>query len=83
MSENAKTVEIPVMLQEARETGLITQEALDALEAEKALAKEKIANLKKSYREGIISHEQLEASIRGIREQMQRKILALNFDSIT
>ena len=79
--DKAKTIEIPVILQEAVDTGYITQESLDALEFEKLKAKEEIENLRKLYREQLISHEQLEAGMRGIKQKMHDKILALKFDN--
>lgn len=78
-----KTIELPEALQEAVDTGLITQESLDVLEDAKLEAAKRIEDLRESYREGLISHEQLEGSIRGIRKEMQRKILALDFNSNT
>ncbi len=80
MTEEIKTMAIPVMLQEARETGLITKEAHDALKAEKLQAQEKIENLKRLYRENTISLRQMEAGIRTIQQEIQDKAKALGLD---
>ena len=80
MNEENKTMSIPVMIQEVAETGLISQEALDALEHEKLKAEEQIQRLHQVYKEKIISHEMLEAAIRGIRKGLQDRILALGID---
>ncbi len=81
MSDKAKTMQVPVMLKSAIDTGLITQEALDALEFEKLRAQEEIENLRTLYHDKIISHEQLEAGIRGVRQRIQDKIIALDFEN--
>ena len=76
-----KTIEIPRVLAEAAASGLITDECLQALEHEKLKAGEEIERLRDLYRQQLISHEQMEMGIRGIREEMQQKILALDFDN--
>jgi 2-methylaconitate cis-trans-isomerase PrpF len=75
-----KTMAIPVMLQQAKETGLITEESVDALNAEKLLAQERIENLKRQCRENEISREQMEAGIREIQQQVKEKVAALGLD---
>lgn len=79
----ANTIEIPEeQLHKAVNDGTIRQEDLDALEIAKQKAKDDIERLRVSYRKQIISHEQLEKGIRGIRKEMQDKILALNFNDV-
>jgi hypothetical protein len=78
MENKCKTVAVKAIIAEAQESGLISDEALNALEAEKALASEQIENLKRLYREKMISSEQLEMAIRGIQKQLEEKIISLN-----
>ncbi len=81
MSEKSKTMEIPIILQEAMDTGLISEDVLECLKADKLIVQEKIRDLKRLYRERIISHVQLEMAIAGIQKEMQEKILALKFNN--
>ena len=78
MTDKIKTISIPVLIQEAERTGLISDEVEQAVEHEKLKAEEKIEQLRKLYREKIISHEQLEMGIRSIRKELQFRILELN-----
>jgi hypothetical protein len=80
MAEEIPTMAIPKMIQEAQETGLITQESLDALEAERLLAQEKIKNLERLCRENKIAKEYMEAETRKIQKEIQDKTLALDGD---
>jgi hypothetical protein len=60
-----KTMEIPVMLQEV-------DTAEDALEHEKLKAGEEIEGLRKFYKEGVISHDQMEVAIKEVRERLRK-----------
>ena len=77
MAEEIKTMAIPAMLDEAQKTGLITQESLDALEAERLLAQERIKNLERLYREKKIDLEYMEEQRRKIQQDIQNMTLAL------
>jgi len=77
-----KTMAIPVMLEEARETGLISEDTDAALEHERLVASEQIENLRSLYRDRIISSEQLEASIRGIQKELQEKLEVLDISNV-
>ena len=80
MTEEIQTMAIPVMLKEAQETGLITQESLDALEAERLQAQEKIENLKRLCRENRIAKEFMEAETRKIQKEIHDMTTALDGD---
>ena len=81
MADKIETMAIPVILKELQDTGLVTQEALDALKAKKLQAQEKIKNLERLRREGTISRKQMEAGIRTIQQEIQDKITALESDN--
>ncbi len=80
MSEEIKTMAIPVMLEEAQATGLITDNAQEALEAEKLKAQEKIKYLEKLKEKKIICREKMEAETRKIQLELKEKIIDLGFD---
>lgn len=70
-----KTIQIPVLIKEVKETGLISEEMEEVLKHEKLLAEEKVKNLQRLEREDIISYEQMEAAINRIRQELSAKIL--------
>jgi hypothetical protein len=83
MADELTTKAIPVMLDEldkVEKTGLITEEALEALKAEKLLAQERIENLRRLNREKTISLEEMEEGIKTIQQEIQEKTTALDSD---
>jgi len=80
MAEEIQTMAIHAMLEEAQDTGLITDESLKALEAERLLAQEKIENLRRLCRENRIAKEYMEAEIRKIQEEIHDMTTALDGD---
>jgi len=70
-----KTMAIPVMLQEAAETGEITQATEDALEHEKLKAQEEIEGLRKFCDEGVISYGQMKVAIEKVRERLRQLLI--------
>jgi len=81
MAEEIQTMAIPRMLQEAQDTGLITEESLRALEAKKLQAQEKITNLQKQYIEKRIAKEYLEAETIKIQQEIHDMTTALDGDT--
>ena len=63
-----KTMAIPVMLQEV-------DTAEEALKHEKLKAGEEIEGLRKFYKEGVISYDQMEVAIKEVRERLQKLLL--------
>ncbi len=60
-----KTMAIPVMLQEV-------DTAEEALKHEKLKAGEEIEGLRKFYKEGVISRDQMEVAIEEVRERLRQ-----------
>ncbi len=81
MSEEIKTMAIPVMLNEAQATGLITDDAQKAFEAEKLQAQERIRYLEKLQSKKIISAEDMQVKISQIKSELKEKVIALGFDA--
>jgi hypothetical protein len=81
MAEEIQTMAIPVMLQEAQDTGLITPESLEALEAKRLQAQEKIENLNRMYRENRIAEEYLKAETKKIQKEIQDMTNAFDGDT--
>ncbi|MFC1656072.1 hypothetical protein ACFL3C_04325 [Patescibacteria group bacterium] len=83
MADEMKTKAIPAMLQETEDTGLITDDSLEALKAKRLQAEEKIENLIRLHGEGKISEERMKVRINTIREEIQTiqdQIIASDFD---
>lgn len=75
-----KTKAIPVMLREL-DTGEITQATKEALKHEELKVEEKIKGLRKSCKEGVISHDQMEAEIEEVKERLRQ--LLIDHDILT
>lgn len=82
MADEVKTKAIPALLNEAKETGLISEAAQEALEAEKLQAQERIEHIRTLCERNLISEVQKEAAIAGIEEELRKKIIDLNLHNI-
>jgi kynurenine formamidase len=81
MAEVITTMKISVTLKKAETTGLIDEEAHEALKAKELLVQEKVENLKKLHTEGSISLDQMMAGIKTIQQEIQDRTTALDDDA--
>ncbi len=81
MVEVITTMEISVTLEKAETTGLIDEEAHEALKAKELIAQEKVENLKRLHTEGSISLDKMMAGIKTIQQEIRDKTTALDDDT--
>jgi len=80
MAEEIPTMAVRAILEITKDTGLITDESIDALKAKRVLAHEQIIDLERKCRENRIAPEFMKAEIRRIQQEIHDITIAIEGD---
>ena len=81
MNGKAKTISIKVLTEEERETGLLSEEGREALEAEKLQALEKIRSIKTLCLTRVLSLTESQERIAKIKQEIAEKFKSYGLDN--